>query len=270
MSQPVEIIRVRCASRATPGPVDLEVRPEGLCFPDGAKRWRLVPWDEIDAIRQHSATTLQVRAGHRLHCFILPNRAACADLVADLNGRRWASRRVGQASPEQVAKWLEEPPGEGLQCDSAPGLWPLVIGGFAGYVLLVALNQHLFLANLLFWCGLGSAYGLFCASKVAADADGLVVVRRGHRTRYPWADIIAVRWRWQRWIVTTTTGTFAIHDFATNARRLVSAIEKALAAREAGLALPTDLPVSDTALSRMTGEAEVSERGLSVAEGSDG
>jgi hypothetical protein len=267
MVEAVEIVSVRCASRAMPGPVDLEVRAEGLAFADGVKRRREVGWAEITKIDRVGGT-LVIRTAGRSHYLIMHSVRECSTLVQELRLRRWEALRVDQASPERIAGWLGIPTDGALVCQPPPWLWPLTVLGLGGWLLLaVALQHNFLLANVLLQTGLWSALGLFAAGRVRADVDGLVVTRAGRRAVYAWSEVREVRYAGPRCIVSTTSGSFVILHHNAEGERLCAAIEQAIAAREAGLSLPTLAPVSDTALSRMTGDADPSiQRGLTVSE----
>jgi hypothetical protein len=259
-----ETRRYRYRDHATRTTRVLEVGDAGLAFVDRDGVARVLAWHEIEGL-DHGDGTLAIRAAVGKYAFDLGRPARAAVLAARLNIR--CSLAAGRAAePQQIGQWLNVAPGEEIECRLSTRRWLLALLGLA-----------LFCYGALRFGSLGDAwYGVLMfvlpalgARRVSAGVDGLVVhsfLRRRPRL-IPWAEVLTLEERLDGWTVRCERGKLRIGASARNARRLANAIDRMLYERAHGWVLPDRAPVSEAALSRMTGAAEAAERGLSVAEG---
>jgi hypothetical protein len=135
----------------------------------------------------------------------------------------------------------------------------LFLGNYGQSVCLAVIGTVALVSNLWSW---------WRSDRVTADGQGLTA-RRGRRRRVcAWSEITGLEKISSGWRVDTEDGPLLLsNDVALG--RLVGVIRRILVLRQAGRGLPSEEPVSDTALSRATGEAEADERGISLAEGRD-
>jgi hypothetical protein len=101
--------------------------------------------------------------------------------------------------------------------------------------------------------------------RVSADGQGLVARRFGRRIRCPWSEVTEVRLVHQAWRIETSFGPIVIGR-GEEAIKIFSVVQHVLAARAAGRFVPDQQPVDAASLSRLTGEPEADDRGLSLTE----
>jgi hypothetical protein len=247
----------------------IEARPEALSFQDEYGRTTELPWTEITSIGADGCW-LDIRCHDRRFQVGYWSAPAALEVSRKLRGYWHTIAPLGQASPEQIAEWLGIEPDGALRCDVLPWLWLVFFGGLAFSIAIFVWDFPSFAFSLVGWVMQFTVYSglaLLGLTRVRADVDGLTVRRFGRRRYYAWSEIDGIGKGFWGTVVRTTRGQFTVPIHLPGSQRLLTAIGKVIAAREQGWRLPSTAPVSDTALSRLTGEAEVSERGLSVAEG---
>lgn len=184
-----------------------------------------------------------------------------------------------QLEPETIEEWLGVEPGGALTCGiSRANVSAVLIGALALVLLTVvcltrwpdsAAPLGALAVGLVGSWAVGALLTLEClcisARRIRADARGLSVRQRGRHDHFAWSEITAVRARERGWIISTERGDVMYAGITGDHLTVIDTIRRVLAARDAGLTLPSDGPVPDVALSRMTGDegAEV-DRGLSV------
>jgi hypothetical protein len=258
--------------------------------------WRVIPWERMQSINlteDHARLTLTDGD------LILDRRVAGWVALALAIERRLAGAPEPQPppeielSPEQVAAWLGLPEGQALHCPSRLGRSLLVVGaGLLGFIALLNWRAGL---PWLPWFVLGF-YGVealviwFSVNReVRATPEALEVKQRGRVRRYAWGGLWRLQQysptfkgldepaearapgrlrRWfdrhlRHWLLETRDGQVLLPFWLGHREPLLAVIRQALAAREAGQALPRmagDVP--DSALSRAAAGVDAG-RGLS-------
>jgi hypothetical protein len=173
--------------------------------------------------------------------------------------------------PEQVAAWLGLGDEPALVCRLAirpRGLAPLL----AVVLLNLGLLAFKHWQEPILWFGVAFALaGIVCCFRltweVRATPEGIEWRHPLLGRRFAWAGLWRLEQRQDTWVVQTRDGELYLPPDLTNLDRLLSAIRSAIAAREAGLALPRlGGEVPDTALSRAKATVDA-ERGLSRGDG---
>jgi hypothetical protein len=231
--------------------------------------FRLVPWSRVRGVRwaddQAELETDRgtLAFGRRM--------VGWAELAAAIEARLAGPEPVPQEvvlPPELVAAWLGLPAGEPLGCPSRLHRWAWPCFLASAIMLLGAA-----LCSSAAWVGPLVELALLApvllgmlslvVSEVRALPEGLDV-RRGRRwQRYAWGSLWSLQRRGGDWRLETRDGPVPLPSWLAGRDRLLEVIRKAIAAREAGQALPrmaADVP--ESALSRAEAQVDAG-RGLS-------
>jgi hypothetical protein len=243
------------------------------------RRARTVPWRRIQAVRwagDHADLILDDGT------ITLDRRwQGWAELAATVEQRLAhlpeASAPDIDLPPEQVAEWLGLAPGEVLVCRRK-----LPIGVMA-FVTLLTLAAMAAAATMrpperLVFLAISSLMLLIVPAiaqetrrlELRAGPWGLDVRRDKCWRRVAWGSLWSLESRGARCWVETRDGPVSLPVDLTNRDRLVVAIRKAIAAREAGQRLPrSTIDVPDAALSRAEAQVDAG-RGLSLGDSRPG
>jgi hypothetical protein len=259
----------RYAVRSGAGIVEAELNETGLVVRYWDEPSRVWDWSQI-------AWAVPTRDGLKV---VFTDQT---DLRLGIDGVRreefWRSVRTvvglaalkGDLTPETVEGWLGVEPGQALVVRG--WRWRRFWPGMALALLLLggaAVGRHEswpILAWLLLACylvGLASHLGQAC-DHVSADGQGLVARRGRRRVRCAWSQIRRIGGQMSP-TIETEAGEIQLPP-AAGTERLVEVVERVLALRAIGRGLPAEPPLAETALSRLTGEADAKERGLSLTE----
>jgi hypothetical protein len=267
MADEQAVQRFTYVTEGSPRERALEARREGLSFVDATGQPVTVDWSQVEFICHRRRCVVEITVAGRTHCLDRPTPAAAGDMDRALR-RWWAEAEPPPeraATPEMIAGWLGIEPDGVLRCGVTPWLWLAFLGSVVFWRLgLRWWEPGLTDAGFLFVLATGTA--LVGLTRVRADVDGLTVRCFGRRRCYAWSEITTSRFHLLGRVVRTTRGAFLLPDHLPGGEKVREAIRRVLAARHEGWRLPTTAPVSDTALSRLTGEATPDERALSVSE----
>jgi hypothetical protein len=174
-------------------------------------------------------------------------------------------------APAVVEAWLGVEPGGALTIHRGFGCqhWLLIATlVFASCIGVNDPTRHIWLRPFGFAIILAFYVGHLAVRDtvhLSADGQGLVAGRGRRRLRCAWSEVRGIQWLATGWRIETDRGPIQLGR-SPQVRGLVDIVKRVLAVRAAGRGLPSEPPLAETALSRMTGEADA-DRGLSVVEG---
>jgi hypothetical protein len=177
----------------------------------------------------------------------------------------------GELRATVIERWLGVSPGGALRCRLSPwaswGCGALLVA-FVAVLVSDVMEGHGWMQSI-YTMGMLTMMLLAMlrsARSVDADAKGLSV-RRGRRCEYyAWSEIKGLKRNSYEWVITTSRGDLTLSDAAKGHYKVIGIVQRLLAMRETGAALPATAPTPESALSlaRMSGP-EVTDRGLSVS-----
>lgn len=253
------------------------VTPRGLLVNYAGRRVEVIPWDAICAVERGSQRAV-VRSS-RGNVDLGPNLAnwaLAADLVeqalepaADGAGpllKPWCHTVSPELDRAQICAWLGIAEDGVLVCGPRPWARWLAVLVMLGLLLAPWPARSNLLFMLAFQLGLPLAGILLLSARVVrADGDGLLVRLRGRGRLVPWAEVDWAVGTLHTVVIGTRQGRFCLAATHANARRLALAAAQIVAARKAGVIVPSGEPLPEGALSRLTGDAPAeAPRGISL------
>lgn len=277
----------------------VQVDDQGLTEWFWFRRPRRLPWAAVQDVRVRDARAEVVTAAGdlRFDAAISGWRRLARRCEAAVLEVSEADLATGpQVAAAEVADWLGLEPDGVLHCRGTGGSlgWLGGLAAWGGITLALtlfyagflagALRQHgaLRLGLLLFTLAHASIFfavfsGLplvnvlrrmraSLAPRVVADATGLHVRGPLGAQFHPWSEIEGVDRTADGWRITTRDDSFTLPAQGTNVGRLVNAVQRAAAARQAGRPLPAGEAIPAGALSVADDEPtrRQTERGLSL------
>ncbi len=250
------------------------VQPEGLV--EGFRRGRTVtPWTEVYGVERHDSYAVIRLAGRAVR---IDDRFGdwrrLADLVEGYSPAVRGDLRGREVAPEQIAEWLGIPVDGVLFCRLKMGRgcgWALLALGLLMLIGCFAGGSSGAVGGLTQVVVIGLAV-LFSADQIRADVHGLTCREKGRPQRYAWSEIERVdRSGSNGLVVHTTRGKFTIASAVGNFAALARCLDHVTGARGAGAVLPSEAPMPEGALSRLTGDVEPADRAISIVRpGDDG